>query len=220
MRFDADMRKTCAVVSMKLGDLHSFLTNPQSLYSTYALQVRGEVRKPARPQDDRDRGTVDSMIFGTYGEHIRFAVLSLDGSGVKSYGPYDVQLREVAISHRATLLEENSYHFLETHDMRPRQKLPSGYRSTWQDRHKLAVAKLAGYITEDTSPEDHAGLLLVSEGNRATDSLIEVHIYGAFDEGAIEAVRGKSRPKSRVDKAQLAVVKDYLKSAGKQWIEQ
>lgn len=217
--FDADMQQTQAVINMGLDKLNNFITNSKALYSSYVLQVRGQMRKPADPQDDRDRRTIESMIFGSYGEEIRYAALSLDGRGVSSYGDYILILREVAVEKRATLLEENSYHFVEHHDMRPRQPVPRGYRSTWQNRHKLAVAKLGSHIGVGTVSDEHASLLLFSEGNRVTDGFIEVHLYGAFDMGTVAAVRGRSVTRNRRELAKLAVVKEILREAGKDWIE-
>ena len=219
MDLDAAMHKTCAVINVDLGFLYAFITNDKALYSTYTLQVRGNVRIPAEPKDDRHRMGIEGMLFGSYGEKIRYAALSLDGRGVVSYGPYAMQLSDVAIAERATLLEENSYDFVETYAMRPGDPIPPGYRSTWQDRHKLAVAKLAERVSETTPPDAHPALLLSSEGNYEGDDFIEVHIYGPFNPRAIAAVHGRSRTKNAVEGAQLRVIKDILTRAGKEWME-
>jgi len=219
MDLDAAMHKTCAVINVDLGFLYAFITNDKALYSTYTLQVRGNVRIPAEPKDDRHRMGIEGMLFGSYGEKIRYAALSLDGRGVVSYGPYAMQLSDVAIAERATLLEENSYDFVETYAMRPGDPIPPGYRSTWQDRHKLAVAKIAERIFETTLPDDHPALLLSSEGNYEDDDFIEVHIYGPFNPRAIAAVHGHSSTKNAVEGAKLRAIKDILTRAGKEWME-
>jgi hypothetical protein len=217
--FEDRMSETTAVLNMSLDGLYSFI-NDGSLYSTYRLQVEGESRKPAERQNDRDRTAIEGMFFGSYAKEIRYAALSMDGIGLTSYGRYTVILRNVAVEKRATLLEENTYHFANTHNMNPPDSsIPLGYRSVWEDRNELAVAKLACKITEETTTEDHAPLLLFSEGDRGTDEFIEVHLYGAFDVGAVEAVKGSSTAASKRDTAKLNVIKERLDKADKEWIE-
>src|SRR5947199_10731413 len=63
----------------------------------------------------RRRVGVEGTFFGTYGEKIRYAALSLDGTGLKSYGEYSIRLWEIAIKDRTSLLEENTYDFVEHH---------------------------------------------------------------------------------------------------------
>lgn len=217
--FENRMSETKAVLNMSLGGLYNFI-NEGSLYSTYRLQVEGESRRPADRQNDRARTAIEGMFFGSYAKKIRYAALSLDKNGLPSYGKYTIIFRDVAIKRRATLLEENTYHFAETHDMNPPDSsIPSGYRSVWEDRNELAVAKLACRITEETTAEDHASLLLFSEGDRETDEFIEVHIYGAFDIGAVEAVKGSSTVASSQETVKIKTVKERLDKAGKEWIE-
>jgi hypothetical protein len=151
--FDENMRKTCAVINVDLDFLRYFITNDDAGYSSYEKSVGGETRKPALSRNDRDRRTIGAMLFGGNAEDIRYAALSLDGAGLKSFGPYAIKLREVAISDRATLLEDNSYHFILKRNIKPRQDIPSGHIATWRERHKLAVAKLAGQISSSTADQ-------------------------------------------------------------------
>jgi hypothetical protein len=224
--FEEAMRKTSAVVNVDLQFLHQFLTNDKSMYSNYELSVKGQMRKPAISQDDRNRTTVGSMLFGSYANEIRYAALSLDGAGLKSYGAFAIKLRDVAIEDRATLLEDNSYIFISNQDVRPLQGIPPGYRATWGERHKLAVAKLSMRIFAGTTEPEHSRILMSGTGNRQTDEFIEVYIYGPFDSKAIEAVRGStpakggSSAKVRLERACLSTIKDYLSKAGKTWIEE
>lgn len=217
--FSKKLKTTCAVFNEDIGFLHTFITNNKALYASYILGVKGKLRKPAKGENDRHRTTVESMIFGAYGEDIRYAALSLDGIGVKSYGKYSLRLRDVAIDTRASLLEDNSYVFVEKHGMKAGTEIPPGHRATWEDREKLALAKLAQKITSSTSEAEYAKILLFSEGDYKTDQFIEVHIYGEFDANAIDSVAGNSTNGDKVEAAMLEVVKDHLKIAGKQWIE-
>lgn len=209
-----------AVVNVGLDFLFSFVTNDKLLYSTYSLATRSEIRKPASRSDEEDRLAVEAKLFGGYSDDIRYAALSADGSGVKSYGAFTLKLRDIAIADRATLLEDNSFDFVEKHGIRLRQRTPNGYRATWEERHKLVVAKLADRISPSTSRAELPKILLRSAGDRATDDFVEVHIFGAFDINAVESVTGNSSRLSKEEQAMLAVVKARLQKLGKAWIEE
>jgi hypothetical protein len=219
-KFDEKMRMTCAVINVGFDFLHTFITNDKVLYTTYNLGIKGQTRKPANEQDDRHRQKVEGTIFGAYGDHIRYAALSLDGAGVKSYGKCALKLREVAIIKRATLLENNSYDFIEKHDIKRGEGVPPGYRAIWKERHKLAVAKLAGRISSTTSETEYPKVLLFSEGKYETDDFVEVHIYGPFDANSIESVRGSTSSKTKVELALCECIKEHLFNSGKEWVEE
>lgn len=140
MRFAEAVKRAQAVINVRLDFLYLLLTADNTLHSSYSLAVGGQIRKPALGRDDQDRRGVEGKLFGTYGEEIRYAALSLDGSGLISYGPYAVKLREIAIKGRTTVLEENSYDFVRRHQLLPGVEIPPGYRAVWDDKHKLAVA--------------------------------------------------------------------------------
>ena len=207
------------MINVNLDHLQQFIADDKALYYNYSLGVRGQIRKAATDQDDRHRRTIEAMLFGGYAEQVRYAALSLESTGLTSWGPFAIKLREIAIADRATLLEDNSFKFVQKHDIRPGGNIPQGYRSTWKERHKLAVAKLAKRISSSTLEKEHAQILLSSTGDRKTDDFIEVHIYGTFDNKAVESVKGKSSTGNKAERAILAKVKDYLRRAGKSWIE-
>lgn len=213
-------KKSCVVVNADLDFLHFFVTNPKSLYSTYSLATKGQIRKPASRSDEEDRLSIESKLFGGYGGEIRYGALSLDGSGLKSYGAFTLKLRDVAIADRTTLLEVNSFDFVERYGIRPRVKLPSGYRATWEDRHRLVVAKLADRISPGTSGSEFSTMLLRGEGDRATDDFIEAHIFGAFDINAVESVSGNSSTGPKDVRVLASIVKAHLQRLGKVWIEE
>lgn len=217
--FDEDMKVTCAVINVDLKFLHQFITDDKPTYANYDLLRRGQARKPAKESDDRHRRTIGSMLFGDYAEQIRYAALSLEGV-LHSYGSYAMKLREVSIAARASLLEDNSYNFIPKHHMKPGDDVPPGYLATWKERHKLAVAKLASRLSAGTTKAEHPKILLSGIGDRHTDEYIEVHIYGGFDNKAVESIKGNSSVKSKYDQAALNAVKDYLKKDGKLWVEE
>jgi hypothetical protein len=216
-KFEERMKTTSAVISVKLGFLHFFVANDKQLYTTYQLGVRAQTRKAAAAEDDRYRLAVEGMLFGSYGDRIRYAALSLDGRG-PSYGDYSFRLEEIAVKNRASLLEENSYDFVERHNVK-KGRIPPGYRSVWQERHKLAVAKLAAQVSSTTIKEDYPQLLLPAAIDRSSDEFVEVHIFGPIDISAIESVWGKSKPRTKPDQALVANIKAWVRRAGKTWVE-
>jgi hypothetical protein len=219
LSFDLNIKLTFAVVNVDLAFLHQFLTDDKLTYSNYDLSIKGQTRRPAKGRDDRHRKSVGAMLFGSYAEEIRYAALSLDGSGLMSWGPYAIRIKELAIGDRVSLLEDNSYNFVAKHKLTPGGQIPEGYVTAWQNRHKLAVAKLGGQVSTGTTEAAHPRILLTSTGNRATDDFIEVHIYGGFDNKAIESVKGRSAVKGKYEQAVISIVKDLLTNAGKSWIE-
>lgn len=212
-------KDTRAVVAIDLDYLSGFMIKGEALYSTYALMVSGEIRKAASGENDRKRRIVEACCFSGYADKIRYAALSFDGKGLSSYGKFSLVLKDVAVKARATLLEENSYKFYDKFKGKIADKFPPGYRAVWGERHKLAAAKLADRITVATTNQDFPGILLSCIGDRKTDDFIEVHIYGAFDNAAVETVVGNSRTSNKADKAQLSVVKEKLLKKGVQWVE-
>jgi hypothetical protein len=216
--FEEHMKKTSAVISVELGFLYSFLSDNKQLYSTYQRGITAQTRKAAETENDRHRHSVDGMLFGTYGRDIRYAALSLDGRG-PSYGAYSLRLEEIAVKDRSSLLEENSYDFVEHHKLK-KGRIPPGYRSVWQERHRLAVAKLAGKVSSNTIEKEYPHLLLPASPKRSSDEFIEVHIFGPIDISAVESVRGKSAQRNKAEKALVANVKVLLRKAGKAWVEE
>jgi hypothetical protein len=215
--FEEEVKKSVAVINVDLDYLYFFIVGKHSLYSTYQLQTSGEDRDYTRSEFDKERLGVEGTIFGSYGENIRYAALSLDGSGLKSYGDFEIILEDEAIELRTTLLEENSYPFVKRHKILAGGKIPPGYRAVWKDRHKLAVAKLMKEVLL-TNKDNYGKIFLKSSGSRKNDEFIEVHIYGKINKEAVQAVRGNSSV--AVGTEMLAAIKDYLGKSNKSWIEE
>lgn len=217
--FETSLQHSYAVINAEPEFVEQLLTSSRNLYATYALQVRSQVRRIAAPENDKERRSVEAAFFGSYAEEIRYAALSLGGPGVISYGSLALHLADDAIGHRATLLEQNTYHFCQTHDIRLLGPIPYGYRAAWGNRGKLAVAKLAHRLTAATPHHQFPALLLRSSGDRAKDEFIEVHIYGRISEASVEAVAGVTSA-GRSRKANIVrKIKEILKRKRRLWVE-
>jgi len=213
------MARTSAVVNCDLPFLRDFVTRPTTLYANYHRGVLAEVRKAAEADRDRDRVIADAVLFGSYSGAINMAALSLTDTGLSSYGPYSMKLRDLAVASRASLLDENSYTFVSNHRLTVGTPIPLGHRSTWKDRAILAVAKLADFITIGMDELSFRDVLLRDSGARGTDSFIEVHIFGTFDREAIESVCGPKLKQRSRDRAIWEVVKEHLTALGKSFRE-
>lgn len=217
--FESAVSRSSAAVTVDLFRLREFIVDKRTLYTNYCLAVSAQTRQAAEDEFDRHRRAVDAILFGGYAHEIRFAALSIDGKGLESYGAFTMVLREVTVFKRSTVLEENSFDFVERHGLKPGSSIPMGYRAVWENRQKLAVAKLADFITSDTDGVEFASLLLYSDGDRKRDRFIEVQMFGSFNTDAIESVRGSSTWKRADETAVAAVVKEHVVNAGKSWIE-
>jgi hypothetical protein len=205
-----------AVISCNLNKLSEFINSDNDLYNTFYQQVDSESRLPENNLWDHGRPAVDATLFPHYHQKIVFAALSFDNHGPNYYGDYTVVLREATIESRATVFEENSFNFCQKHRIVAGNPLPAGYRTSWTDRDKLAMAKLHDKIDANTRPNDYPGILMTQGEKSIDDDFIEVHIYGAIHRRAIECVTGPE-PKNRFNrviwksiKKKLAEVNSYL----------
>ncbi|MBK6976111.1 MAG: hypothetical protein IPH28_02500 [Cytophagaceae bacterium] len=212
---DAIKTDARAVVNIDLDYLETFIVTKNNLYSSYGRATAGETRAYAKSEFDKQRNGVEGFLFGSYADNIRYATLSLDKSGLKSYADYSLSLKDIAIAQRATVLEENSYIIVQKYF----DKIPNGYKATWQNKHLLAVVKCAGEIIKKNKTT-FAEILLKSTGDRKTDDFIEVHIFGPFNKESVESVKGSSILTESLDKLKLAKIKNHLTSLGIDWIEQ
>lgn len=187
-----------AVINRPFSAVSEWLKSDVQPYSTYYMLVNAKVRFPDNPKWDRWRNMTDRLVFlsPTVFEQIRFAALTLDGKGIDHYGECSFVFKSAMIEHRATVFEENSVVFCKDRKIDPWSEednlIPKGYRTVWQDRHKLAVAKLASQITANTQNKDFADVLLHNGEDSLKDRFIEVHIFGSITQKTIESVRVKS----------------------------
>jgi hypothetical protein len=178
-------QETKAVMARSFRELDRLASSDRELFSTYYKLLDAEVRLPHGEDWDERRETADSRLFSSRNkEQIRFALLSLDGTGLPHYGECSFVFRESMIAHRASVYEENSTVFLEKHAYRP----PPGYRAPWEERAKLSVAKLAGEIPTATTAEQCRGLFVVPGASPEEDRFIEVHIWGPLSIRTVERV--------------------------------
>lgn len=216
--FEHALTASHAVVNVDIEFLFRLLSSDKTLYTAYGKLIAADVRVPAAPDDDRQRTAVDAILFGSWGKEIVFAAIALDGRGPGTYGSISLELKELAIELRASVLEENSYAFVRRHGLGPFDSIPAGYRAPWATRSEVAIAKLAPRVVPTTTKADHPLLLLNSDGvDRSKDEFIEVHVYGPFNRQAIQRITVLSKPKDPGERHRLNSMKKTAKSLGIQW---
>jgi len=203
--------QSSAVISCSLGKINELLSSDNQLFGTFYKAVGGETRLPEDNEWDRIRQSVDSLLFPYYAEHIRFGSLSIDLTGISSYGNYSMVLKELAIRDRATVFEENSIMFIKKHRIVAGDPLPLGYRATWTNRGSLVAAKLGKRLTSTTTEAEFPKLLANSD--ISNPDFVEVHIYGAIHRRAIEHLCG-SNPRQKADKVLLRSACRKLREIG------
>ncbi len=200
-------QSSCVVVAMPAAYARVFVQDPHCIFENYETLVGAGVRKPARFDEDRQRYGVGGILFGASAPKIKYGCLSLSGAGLSTYGEVFFRLRNVAIQNRTSFLEQNSYEFVRRNHLTPGAPIPDGHRATWDNRQKLAIAKLAARLPSKQGKSVWQPLLVVTDGkNRENDDFIEAHIYDSFDVNAVQDVRlaGDLPPKVRRD-ARIAV---------------
>lgn len=203
-----------AVICRALGKVSELLSSDSQLFGTFYQGISSDTRLPEDNEWDRIRQAVDSLLFPFYYQELRFAALSIDGSGVTGYGEYCVVLNDVAIKERASIFEENTIVFVKRHRIVAGDRIPVGYKATWENRGLLAVAKLSSRLSPTTAPADYQSILINSG---ATDSdFIEVNIYGPIHRRAVKRVSGPE-PHRKADKVIFRSMLRKLKEIGATW---
>ena len=195
--------KSGVVVAMPAGIARSLASDPRFVYQNLESLIGSGVRQAPLLEHDKHRKAVAGLLFGTYGDKLRYGVLSLDNSGLSTYGDVCCRLREVAVSDRTSFLESTPDTFANQHELKPGAPLPEGYRAVWDNRHLLALAKLAKRVAKGQSAADWQRLLCYSDGrDRTNDDFVEAHIFEGFTIDAVEemvSVDGKRDKTVRID---------------------
>jgi hypothetical protein len=187
-QFESQLHRSVAVIARSIGEVQRLVTSDNEIYATYYGLIRGEVQIPKGNEWDILRRWADTLLFLGYENHIRFAALSLDGRGLSKWGECFMVLRAEMIAHRASLLEENSVLWMKRHVPNYQVvNLPGGYRATWEDRSKLAVAKLARRLRSETADPTFAAILIEGQERQDAD-FVEVHIWGPITRRTCERV--------------------------------
>ena len=216
---DAVKNRSGVVATMPAAVARNLVYDPRMIYENYETLVGARARRPPSLLNDKQRAAVVGLLFGTYGERIMYGILSLTNEGLPTYGDVCCRLRSVAVQDRTTFLETNSYRFVEQHRLSPSgPAAPPGHSAVWDNRHTLAIAKVAEFLPCGHCIADWQRLLVQTDGkDRAKDEFIEAHIYGSFDIAAVEEmiapVNKQLSKEAKID-VKLALEQFAKKSSG------
>jgi len=211
--FSRAVLRSSAIICRGLEDLSTLVSGDNALFPSYHKKVRAEIVLPAKNEFDPMRPGVDGTFFPYFQDEIRFAALSLERRGSSSYGEYAIVMKDATISKRASVFEENTLVFARKFNIAAGGPLPFGYRATWDERNKPAVAKLHPQLSATTTLESFPGILLRDGGCTDKDDFIEVHIYGPLHRRAIEVVLGP-KPKNSAESAFHRSIDRKLREVG------
>jgi hypothetical protein len=178
--FEQAVQLSYATINVNFIVLYNLAKKDEN-YKNYYEVLEDKRQKSQEVKEDDDREMVDRKLFQQARHQIRYAALSLGGTGLTEYGRFCLCLNEQSIQNKASLLEENSFNFFKRHPIQPKMPMLEGYRAIWQDRSKLAVAKLSRKIQPTMDSKEFATLLLSNRHDRDLDEFIEVHIHGQIN---------------------------------------
>ena len=156
---------------------------------------------------------VGSRLFPHFFDKIHYAALSANGKGLKNYGSVAVAWRveKNYLEGRISVHEENSFDFFNTHQLGDlKAHTPKGYSSEWQERHKIAVSKLATKIDTGTTIDEIQEMILQSGSNRSADDFIEIAIFSedGLDAMAVDGVTLQDKPMAKSGQIRLRALKE------------
>lgn len=181
-------RRSKAVFMCTFSKLLPIITNHTQLYADfYSLaSLRCNPQTSEKNWEVLRLKAEADLIEGNPTElKIHYASLTVDESGLESYGECTVVLRDDMIGHRSTVFPENSALYFEKNPGKPR----AGMRALWEDRHKTCVVKFASLVNAKTQNTDFASILVQGSVDGLTDQMVEVHVVGPVTIRTFDKVR-------------------------------
>jgi hypothetical protein len=179
-----------------------------ALISTFHQQVAGGARLAENNDWDPFRDQVESTCHPFYHKSIHYAALSLTGFGVSSFGEAHITFRQNVIDKRTTFFQENPFDLIERLKMKMRERLPEGYRSTWEDKYKLAVCKYHSKLSASTTGDEDFQRTLLDD---TSGDFIEANIYGKIHRRSFQSVSfiGMSGPSNALLSAYRGKLQEF-----------
>lgn len=180
------------IINTSFEFLWKWLLTSTDSYIGYALQIINGVRPKASFQNDVDRSLVESYLYGSV-KNFSYATFSISERGLFSYGDVSVILKISDVVDRISVLETNSFLFVddiaERGLLRLRKPAPFGHMCVWSERQKLVVSKLAHNLHQSDTISDLDNLIVFCNGDREKDIFIELHIAGGFLGASIQKIK-------------------------------
>lgn len=189
-RFEHCVSGSKAVFCRSIDLVHELVNRENMLYISFQKQVNAGMRIPNEDVWEIARPAVEATLFPHYNEQINYMCLTVNNKGLTNYGIYSIVLKDQMICNRSSVFEENSVVFMNKHKVVVGHPIPPGYRASWDDRGKLAVAKLHSKIDQTTLEDQFSEILVRSGVDSSLDDFIEVHVYGPISPKSFERIVG------------------------------
>lgn len=213
------------VIAFSLSNVQRLADSDNQLAETFYMRGATNLEKGSHVLKgkawDSIRPAAETALFGDEAKRlIHFAALSPDEQGVSNYGDCSITLRTELISHRTSLLEQNMLTFFKEQcaDYWKTERIRPGYRATWEDRARLAVAKLADRVESATGDGQFPTILLTRGATTADDDFIELHILGNMTARTMEKVVLNRRPPN-AKPSLLKALKHKLAGYNVSWLD-
>ncbi|QIO54612.1 hypothetical protein HA461_25845 (plasmid) [Rhizobium leguminosarum bv. trifolii] len=172
-----------AVKAMGIATLHVNLLNKDLIKSFYRRGSRINTQDP----HSLSRETSDTWANPGYHHLLVQAALSANELGCRWYGSCHLVFRSESIASRASVFWENPRTLFAKVSSNDALSAPPGHRATWENRSRLAIAKLHDRIQADTRCESFSALFIEPRIDPTSD-FIEVQIYGDVAISAVEKI--------------------------------
>lgn len=181
-----------AVIATNIHELHRLVDSETQIFATYYDRLKAGIVHPTGDKWHVWRTIAEASLFPGYHETIRFAALSLDGTGLSHYGMCFLTIKTVMIEERASLFVDNNViHtvFQQAIAMKDAVNLEPGHRAVWEDRHKLCLIKVAPDLDAESATDPGFPKLILERGDKPEDDrFVEVHIWGPLNINSVERV--------------------------------
>jgi hypothetical protein len=217
IEFEQGIASAELVMCRPLSCVEALASTDNEVLITYENRVKSGITIPRGDKWDGLRAVAAAVFFRWDSSKVHFAALSLSGYGLDgTFGECSIILRPIMVSHRTSFFQENSALFVQysRNQLSDIYEVPKGYRSAWQDRGRLCVAKLAILITE-TTPRTEYPSLLIAVNTRGEDDCVEGHVWGSLTVRSVEAIRIRKWSKARRPRmSELRALRERLTAFG------
>ncbi len=176
-----------AVFACPLTRLHREVASETEIFETYydLERLRLRTSRPDSLDWARLRPQAEIELLGSHDhlDKIHYACLSIDGSGLSSYGDCTVRLSEPMIAHRASCFQGNTavlYH--------GQQDFSTLLRCEWTDRALICGAAFGNQIDCSTRENSYPEILVKPGATPEQDQFIEVHVFGPMTARTFDSV--------------------------------
>lgn len=207
-KFESIVRnQSKAVLVRPIGEVVGLFARANNLHQPFHQRLRAGGVHFDKGKYDVHRPSVDGKLFPNYLDRITSASLSLERTGAGgTYGQCHMTLRTSMVEHRASVFNGNSFEVISKLGLKPNESVPTGLRSSWGRRGKLAASKDASKFSDKTSEAEFPSIL-----NDGDNDFVEVHVYGSISHRTIERIVVVPSRLEAVDKIFAKGLKSMMK---------